>query len=469
METYKGETLRQSLFFVFLRIRCKFAVMKIRYICLCAMMSMSVASWANLVVDCTARQALTVTPPANTGLETVYVVYGGANTTLTYTSETGSANVEWQSFDERGGGYAETVSNVTRDGVTTRIENPKVNCGYIIIDGAKRHYFWLVDYVGSEFSISDVSFPSEQDCGSVTLQFNANCPTINYYSVTGVPKVLDREIKVTYNTLVWSEENKVYDSVESTTTLDNLGERQVLTAPLCDTQFVIEGDQFLKQWGVGQTYSTDVFHTNSIEVHTSATQESRNNDNEQGVTEDSLGGSAPAEIQFVAYCTDAVSHKEWDISRNSDFSTIDYRFNEEAITHTFTEQGTFYAKFIGSNSDASCTEESDVYTISIGESLLDCPNAFSPNASTGYNDEWKVTYKSILDFHCWIFDRYGNLMTEFTDPSQGWDGKYKGKYVKAGVYYYVIEAKGSDGKNYKKKGDINIIKSTRTDKNETTE
>ena len=45
----------------------------------------------------------------------------------------------------------------------------------------------------------------------------------------------------------------------------------------------------------------------------------------------------------------------------------------------------------------------------------------------------------------------------FTGPSQCWDGKYKGKYVDAGVYFYVIQARGADGKNYKLKGDINII------------
>lgn len=40
----------------------------------------------------------------------------------------------------------------------------------------------------------------------------------------------------------------------------------------------------------------------------------------------------------------------------------------------------------------------------------------------------------------------------------GWDGKYKGKLVKPGVYYYVIRAKGADGKIYKLSGDINIIR-----------
>ena len=49
-------------------------------------------------------------------------------------------------------------------------------------------------------------------------------------------------------------------------------------------------------------------------------------------------------------------------------------------------------------------------------------------------------------------------MAHLTDPSQGWDGRYNGKLVPAGVYYYVIKARGTDGKNYKKSGDINIVR-----------
>lgn len=42
-------------------------------------------------------------------------------------------------------------------------------------------------------------------------------------------------------------------------------------------------------------------------------------------------------------------------------------------------------------------------------------------------------------------------------PGKGWDGKYGGKVVPAGVYYYVIKAKGTDGKNYNLSGDINVV------------
>lgn len=91
-------------------------------------------------------------------------------------------------------------------------------------------------------------------------------------------------------------------------------------------------------------------------------------------------------------------------------------------------------------------------------SELTCPNVFSPGVSIGVNDVWKVSYRSIVDFHCWIFNRWGNKIIEFTDPAEGWDGTYHGKLVSPGVYYYVIQARGSDGKNYKLSGDINIIR-----------
>lgn len=155
------------------------------------------------------------------------------------------------------------------------------------------------------------------------------------------------------------------------------------------------------------------------------------------------------------------------MATDEEFENITYRINEQDFNYTFTEEGTVYVRFIGSNSDGSCEAVGDTYTVSIGASELQIPNAFSPN-DDGINDMWKVSYRSLLDFHCWIFDRNGHQLFEFTDPSSGWDGKHNGKTVSPGVYYYVITATGSDGKRYKQSGDINIIrykggKSTTTD------
>ena len=53
----------------------------------------------------------------------------------------------------------------------------------------------------------------------------------------------------------------------------------------------------------------------------------------------------------------------------------------------------------------------------------------------------------------------GKELFHWTDPAQGWDGRKGGKLVAPGVYYYVIEAVGSDGRRYKRAGDVNILRS----------
>ena len=86
------------------------------------------------------------------------------------------------------------------------------------------------------------------------------------------------------------------------------------------------------------------------------------------------------------------------------------------------------------------------------------PNTFTPN-DDGINDVWKVSYKSIVAFECWIFDKSGKEILHFNDPSEGWDGKINGRKAPSGVFYYVIKAEGAEGKKYNMSGDINIINS----------
>ena len=55
-------------------------------------------------------------------------------------------------------------------------------------------------------------------------------------------------------------------------------------------------------------------------------------------------------------------------------------------------------------------------------------------------------------------NRFGQKLFEWSDPSQGWDGKYRGKDVKAGVYFVLVEAQGADGYKYKIKKDVNLLR-----------
>ena len=414
-------------------------------------------------------RVITVKPEASTGLENIYVVDTAAGATISYVSDSG--NVEWLRFRESGGGFADEVSGIVESGNTSSLGNFEADCGYIITDGGRQHCYWIVDYSKHEFSLNGISFADEQDCGTATLLIDGSGAAIQYYTINGVPKQLSRQIAVTYDSQEWNEADLEYKTVEQSKTLDAIGARLVVAAPLTNTTFTISGDRFSTEWGRGVSVTSDTYTALAVDANTTATQTERDSDNEQRTDSESLGGSAPAEITFKAYCSDAVEYREWQFSADPEFNDVSVSMKDDEITYTFTEQGTTYVRFLAANADGTCTTESEPYQVTIGESALECPNAFSPDASEGINDVWKVSYKSLTSFKCWIFDRYGVEMCHFEDPSQGWDGKYKGKYVKSGVYFYVIEATGSDGKKYKKKGDINILKSknNNTTSNEGTE
>ena len=168
-----------------------------------------------------------------------------------------------------------------------------------------------------------------------------------------------------------------------------------------------------------------------------------------------FGGSAPVDMSFTAY-VNGDNYYAWEFSATQDFSTVDAIYAERQLAYSFKNEGTTYVRLHAYN---DYCERDTVFEISVGESKLEAPNVFSPYGSPGVNDEWKVAYKSIVEFKCWIFNRWGEQIYHYQDPSGGWDGRYHGKLVPPGVYYYVIEARGADGQKYKLKGHINILRS----------
>jgi len=171
------------------------------------------------------------------------------------------------------------------------------------------------------------------------------------------------------------------------------------------------------------------------------------------------GLSAPVSVHFKAYVNDPVaSLLVWKIYKDTEEDNPLIRYTGDEVDYTFREAGTFTALLEVSDRSGTCTDNSNTFSFKIVESFLDVPNAFSPGTTPGINDEFRVAYKSIVDYKIWIFNRWGVEMYHSTNPGEGWDGKKSGKYVAPGVYFYVIEAKGSDGVKHNKKGSINILR-----------
>lgn len=178
-------------------------------------------------------------------------------------------------------------------------------------------------------------------------------------------------------------------------------------------------------------------------------------------------GQAPLPVTFRANPTDLgtwTPSYEWHFIRVSKAEGNQELFvrYEEDTDYTFMDSGTFNVvlktKLKDDNGNEDALEDATI-VVSIAESKLEFPNAFSPNGD-GHNDIYraKPDYKSIISFRAIILNRWGQKLYEWKDLDGGWDGKFHGKDVAQGVYYVLVEAKGGDGKEYNIRKDVNLLR-----------
>lgn len=403
-------------------------------------------------------QPIRVSAPANTGLDAgIYVVPDIRGLRISYSTSTPSA-VKWFSFSSMGAAYASELPASGSDGGTSWILPSAGDMGYVLEEGGRSHYLWLVDYSQHPFTTGELVLSNDSSCDMISLSTTASAEEIPYYGINGRRFTLGRDISMSYTTLDWNDDSESFVPDRRSVTLDYLTNILHVPASLCETNYTIEGDRFLREWGDELEIESTAIMPIAVSAHTSATQNSQISDNEIASSSPGvLGGSAPCDITFSATVTDAAIFHEWQVSRTADFEDVIMRAPELDFSYSFSTQGTTYVRLYCANDDASCEYWSEIYEISIGESMLKCPNAFTPYNQDGVNDVWRVTYSSLVEFECHIYNRNGHEIYSFTDPAGGWDGRYGGKFVPTGAYYYVIKALGGDGKKYKIAGDINIL------------
>lgn len=107
-----------------------------------------------------------------------------------------------------------------------------------------------------------------------------------------------------------------------------------------------------------------------------------------------------------------------------------------------------------------CTSEAKIILSPISdclEEIIVVPTGFSPN-NDGHNDIFRTMGLAEINLFR-IFNRWGEMVFETTNPSEGWDGKYKGKELNTDVYIWYLEAICPlDGKMVSRKGDVTLIR-----------
>ena len=178
---------------------------------------------------------------------------------------------------------------------------------------------------------------------------------------------------------------------------------------------------------------------------------------------------APLRVSFKANASslEANTSLEWHFRHVGAGGSTNITRYEEDTEYTFTESGqTLVSLYICQDNevvDSACIK------VTISESHLEMPNAFSPNGD-GHNEKYGAKgvnsdspdsdghYKSIVEFHAYIFNRWGQKLYEWDDVAGYWDGTYNGHPVKDGVYFVLVKARGADGIEYNIRRDVNLIR-----------
>ena len=95
--------------------------------------------------------------------------------------------------------------------------------------------------------------------------------------------------------------------------------------------------------------------------------------------------------------------------------------------------------------------------------LIQEPNIFIPNAfhPGGFLNEIFTpsnAFVSTENYSLRIFNRWGEMIFETTDPKVGWDGTTNGRYAPEAVYVYLLQAVQADGSEILRKGSVTLIR-----------
>ena len=380
---------------------------------------------------------------APSGVDHVVLYYnlGSTDASIEYT---GSDSFRWTLFD----------GSLVQQGAGAETLYPSHDTGYrLYVADTLFSTYYVLDYRQVMPDVSAATLTAAMYCDETTMTLSAVLPPLAYRDTLGTTHPIARDGRFSYTTLAWNGTQWQDSIAEETHTLQQaVATQEIRLEPtLRNTSYVLYFDEWLSQYGFWNNTTapivlSDEYEAVAVDARPSSVTTSRDyngkgveNEPQRPIDETTLSGSAPLEINFLANGNKPVAKfYRWNILKGS--TLIAERFDEEQ-RYTFTENGNYQVRMWVYGD--SCSTDSTVWDISVSESLLKVPNVFTPNGD-GQNDEFRVVYRSLAEFHCWIYNRWGKLVYKWDDPAKGWDGTINRLPAAEGAYYYIIRARGTD-------------------------
>lgn len=155
-------------------------------------------------------------------------------------------------------------------------------------------------------------------------------------------------------------------------------------------------------------------------------------DPQAGFAPNAITAPAPATFNFTNSSQGTSLTNYWNFS-NGDTSTLVHP------SATYTAEGAYPVMLVVTD-QYGCLDTA-IFTIMVTDTTppIIIPNIFSPNGDN-INDLFIITGKGITYFNCKVYDRWGLQLFEWSNLSEGWDGKNaeNGKQVTDGTYYILV-------------------------------
>jgi gliding motility-associated-like protein len=163
-------------------------------------------------------------------------------------------------------------------------------------------------------------------------------------------------------------------------------------------------------------------------------------------------GVPPLTVTFTNSSTDATSYA-WNLGNGNTFNTTATGTEEE----TYGTEGVYTIVLTASN--GICSDLATVVvTVESPAPIIHVPNVFSPNGD-GSNDVFFIDNMYLSTLNVKIFNRWGNLMHEITDPAGTWDGTTPdGKEASDGVYFFSYVAVGINQTELSGHGNVTLVR-----------
>ncbi|MBA3664291.1 MAG: gliding motility-associated C-terminal domain-containing protein [Bacteroidetes bacterium] len=161
----------------------------------------------------------------------------------------------------------------------------------------------------------------------------------------------------------------------------------------------------------------------------------------------------PNQLVLTNYSTNTIKNY-WIFSDVPGIAGKDSSLN---TVKNYTASGSYSVLVIAFGANG-CNDTSSYKFFISDSSGVTAPTIFTPN-NDNTNDIFRPIARGIKTMNVWIYNRYGTFITSWDKVNGFWDGyTTSGDPCQEGVYFYVIEATGFDGRTYKLKNNLTLIR-----------